>query len=393
MRKKILITASTFPRWEGDTEPRFILDYAKSIQKYYDVTILVPADPNAAESEELEGIQIKRYHYFPIHKFETLCYPGAIVPRIKEKKVRALLVPFLMISLWFNLIKLRSQFDLVHVHWMIPQGIVQSGVGKIPYILTGHGGDITSLNMFPIKQMKVRAMKKASHITVVSEKLKEYIMSVYPNEKTTVKSMGCDTSAFSSQNRVENFFNQGDKKVVLFVGRLAEVKGVEYLIDAVGKLDDVKLVIVGKGDLEDKLKQRAVPLGDKVEFIGAKTHAELSTIVPSADVFVAPSVTASDGGKEGFGLVIIEAMASGVPVVASNSGGIPFTVKNEMNGLLTEERDVDGIAAAIRRVLDDQELRDKLVNNGSETAQKYDYSEVALVYKNIIDNVLNGEGK
>ena len=89
MKKKLLVTASTFPRWEGDTEPRFVLDLCKALKIYFDVTVLVPACPDAKKEEFLEGIKVIRYHYFPIHKWETLCYPGAIVPRIKEKKLRA----------------------------------------------------------------------------------------------------------------------------------------------------------------------------------------------------------------------------------------------------------------------------------------------------------------
>lgn len=388
MKKKILITSSTLPRWDRDTEPRFILDYAKSIQKYYDVTILAPAAVGAKDKEVIEGVEIVRYHYFPIHKWETLCYPGAIVPRIREKKVRILLVPFLLLSLWFRLLKINKNYDLVHAHWMIPQGMVQSVFHKTPYILTGHGGDITSLNFGFMKSIKKSAIKHARHVTVVSDKLKEIVNGICPNDKTTVLPMGCDTSVFKAANRVDNFFGQGDKKVVLFVGRLAEVKGVEYLIKAVDKLDNVMLAIAGTGDLEGELKELAKPMGDKVVFMGAKTHSELSAIIPSSDVLVMPSVTASDGGKEGFGLVIIEAMASGVPVIASNSGGIPNTVKNEYNGLLTEERDIQGIADAITRVISDDDLRATLVANGLVTSRQHDYSEVALGYKKIIDSVL-----
>lgn len=96
VKPKLLVTASTFPRWEGDTEPRFILDLSKALLEYFDVTVLAPAYPGAKTKEVLEGVKVIRYHYFPIHKWETLCYPGAIVPRIKEKKIRALLVPFLL---------------------------------------------------------------------------------------------------------------------------------------------------------------------------------------------------------------------------------------------------------------------------------------------------------
>ena len=125
-KKKLLITGSTFPRWKGDTEPRFIFDYADAMAEYYDVTVLVPAAPGAKDRERMSNVNVIRYHYFPIHKWETLCYPGAIVPRIKEKKIRLFLVPFLFLSLYCHLKKILPKYDIVHAHWLIPQGIVQS---------------------------------------------------------------------------------------------------------------------------------------------------------------------------------------------------------------------------------------------------------------------------
>ena len=144
-KKRLLVTASTFPRWEGDTEPRFILDLSKAMQKYFDVTVLVPSAPGTKRKEKIEGVRVIRYHYFPIHRWETLCYPGAIVPRIKEKKIRVLLVPFLFIGLWWKLFRILPQYDVVHAHWLIPQGIVQAFFKK-QFIVTGHGGDVMSLN-------------------------------------------------------------------------------------------------------------------------------------------------------------------------------------------------------------------------------------------------------
>ena len=218
-KKKLLVTASTFPRWEGDTEPRFVLDLSSHMTDEFDVTVLVPASPGAKDTEVMDGVKVIRYHYFPIHKWETLCYPGAIVPRIKEKKVRILLVPFLFISLYFKLWRILPEYDIVHAHWLIPQGIVQSFFKK-PYIVTGHGGDVTSLNKGIIKKLKVRCLKKASHVTVVSNYLKERVeeLASHEIEEPSVISMGVDTSKFGKQYRVENYFNQGDKKVVLFVG-------------------------------------------------------------------------------------------------------------------------------------------------------------------------------
>ena len=364
-KKRILVTASTFPRWKGDTEPRFILDLSESLSEYYDITVLVPAAPGALDRERMGNVEVIRYHYFPIHKWETLCYPGAIVPRIKEKKIRILLVPFLFLSLYWQLLKRIKDYDLVHAHWLIPQGIVQSFFKK-KYIVTGHGGDVTSLNVSVLKKLKERCLKKAGYVTVVSGFLKDEVEAICKVKQMAVEPMGCNTAEFSLNYRKENYFGQNGKKVVLFVGRLAEKKGVSYLIEAMKQIDAL-LVVVGKGTLEQELKKQAEPLGEKVVFLGPKTHEELKTIYASADVFAAPSVTAKDGDKEGFGLVMLEAMASGLPVAAFDSGGISELIRHGENGLLCPERDVDKLAENINRLLKYEKLTYDLIKNGRKT--------------------------
>lgn len=383
MKKRLLITGSTFPRYAGDTEPRFVLDLAKNMKEYAEVTVLVPAAPGAADREELEGVQVVRYHYFPIHSLETLCYPGAIVPRIREKKVRGLLVPWLFVSLYVHLFKMRREYDIVQANWLIPQGIVQSFIKK-PYVVTGHGGDVTSLNKGILKVLKKRCLKNAAGVTAVSQPLMDVLNGIYENPKQAVISMGCDTAMFGQEHRVENYFGQGDKKVVLFVGRLAEKKGVSYAIEAMRQVNNAMLVIAGDGPLKSKLQRQAERVqkesGSTILFLGAKTHEELKDIYASADLFVMPSITAKDGDKEGFGLVILEAFASGLPIVASRSGGITDIVKDGVNGYLAEEKDVSGLADRINIVLQDKNIYNKMQTEAKKTAQRYDYCEIAKRY-------------
>jgi Glycosyltransferase len=383
-RKKLLVTASTFPRWIGDTEPRFVLDLSIELNKYFDVTVLAPATNGAKDEEMIEGIKVIRYHYFPIHKWETLCYPGAIIPRIREKKIRALLVPFLFLGLAWKLRKILSQYDLVHAHWLLPQGIVQSFFKK-PYIVTGHGGDVTSLNKGFVRKLKIRTLRNAKGITVVSEALKSEVLKLYNKKEIHVVSMGCRVNEFSKGYYQENYFQQDGKKIVLFVGRLAEKKGIKYLIEAMKDID-AKLVIVGMGPLEKQLKQQVkqLVLMDKVMFLGAKTHQELKVIYASADLFIAPSVTAKDGDKEGFGLVILEAMTSGLPIVASDSGGIVDLITDGEDGFLVTEKDVEMLEEKIKYLLKNDHLRTTMKRNAEKKAKLFSYEKIAEKYKNII---------
>ena len=383
MKKRLLITGSTFPRYKGDTEPRFILDLARYLNEYAEVTVLVPAAPGAADRELLDGVSVIRYHYFPIHSLETLCYPGAIVPRIREKRVRALLVPWLFIALYRNLRKMRDDYDIVQANWLIPQGIVQSFIKK-PYIVTGHGGDVTSLNKGLLKKLKKKCLKNAYGVTAVSEPLMQVLNEIHENPKQAVIPMGCDTKIFGREFRKENYFNQNSRKVILFVGRLAEKKGVCYAIEAMRYVDNAMLVIAGDGPLRNELTAQADELyketGKEIVFIGAKTHEQLKEIYASADIFVMPSVTAKDGDKEGFGLVMLEAFASGLPIVASRSGGIVDLVKDGVNGYLVPEKNSKGLADRINLLIKDDCVYDNLQTEAYRTAKQYDYSIIAKKY-------------
>lgn len=381
-KKKLLITASTFPRWIGDSEPRFVFDLAVHMTDKFDITILVPMAKGAKEKEEINGIRIIRYHYFPVHKWEELCYPGAIVPRIKEKKRRVLLVPFLFIALFYNVLCLLPEYDIVHAHWLIPQGIIQS-LFKKPFVVTGHGGDVTSLNHGLIRLLKKRCIRKAKTVTVVSEALKREVLLIEQRSEVKVISMGCNTEKFGEKNHIDNYFKQDNKKVVLFVGRLAEKKGVKYLIEAVRNLD-VKLVIVGEGPLESELKKQAKSQGNKVVFLGAKSHEQLITIYASADLFIAPSIVANDGDMEGFGLVMLEAMASGLPVIASDSGGISDVIKDGFNGILFEEKNVKQLESKINELLKNDILYKELHIHAQEVAAQFDYKIIAQKYEKIL---------
>lgn len=253
-------------------------------------------------------------------------------------------------------------------------------------MLTGHGGDVLELNSGIFFALKRRALKKARRITVVSSRLKEKLETLYHIEDITIQSMGCDTSKFSPQKRVENYFNQNEKKVILFVGRFVKIKGIEYLIKAMDGIE-AKLIIVGKGPLEEALKEKAAPYGEKIMFMEAQNHNELSVIYSSSDIFVIPSITLPGGVTEGTPTVLIEAMASGIPVIGTRTGGIPEIIEDGINGYLVEERDVALISNRIIDLINDDAKRERLSKQAQLTAEKYDYKVIGRRYKELIDKM------
>ena len=153
---------------------------------------------------------------------------------------------------------------------------------------------------------------------------------------------------------------------LLFVGRLVERKGAVFAIRALAELTQrgrsARLVVVGEGPEREALIALATSLGvgDRVELTGALSPSEVRTHYATGGIFVMPAVTDWKGEQEGFGMVIVEAMAYGLPVVASRSGGIPDIIRDGENGLLVPERDVAALADAIQRVIDDGALAGRL---------------------------------
>lgn len=178
---------------------------------------------------------------------------------------------------------------------------------------------------------------------------------------------------------------------ILSVGRLVPRKGHTYLIEAVKKLVaegmDIKLVIVGFGPEKERLQKQAEGLDCEIR--SGISEEEVNAEYKKADLFVLPSITDAQGEKEGLGLVSLEAMSYKVPVIAFDNGGVGEVVINDLTGILLPEKDVDGLAAAIKRVLGDQLLREKLTRQAIDYSQKTFSTKVLIgqqsdIYKDIL---------
>jgi len=157
--------------------------------------------------------------------------------------------------------------------------------------------------------------------------------------------------------------------VLLYVGRLERLKGLHFLLPAVASLVDqghpVKLRVVGGGSQRDKLKELAEELGivNKVSFLGyIAQSAQLQKVCQEADIFVLPSL------DEGLPRVLFEAMSQGVPVVATRVGGIPGAVKDNVEAVLVEPRSSEALVQGIKRVIEDSDLRARLIDRGRHRA-------------------------
>jgi glycogen(starch) synthase len=293
-------------------------------------------------------------------------------------------------------------FDLIHIHdWLVaPSGIGFKHFLDKPLVCTMHSTEhgrssLHGPDSYMIDGMEWWSCYEASRIIVTSNSMRGEVCGHFNVswEKVDVIPNAIDAEKYSGDvDRwgVRRRFGVGDnEKMVLYVGRLVPQKGIEYLIRAVPRVawrfPDSKFVIVGEGWMRGHLQWLADQSGQqwRINFTGFISDEDLIALTKSADVMVVPSV------YEPFGIVALEGMAAGVPVVASQVGGLAEVVEHEKTGVWVYPRSVESIAWGVERVLSDSGFRDWLVKNGHEAIRdRFSWDAVARqtvdVYKKVM---------
>ncbi len=256
--------------------------------------------------------------------------------------------------------------SLIHAHFAVDgaAALRMRSILEIPLIVSLHGYDIATEDSVFAKTMAGRRylaqrptlFTQASRFLCISQAVREKAMTRgFPDEKLIVHYTGIDCDLFTRKPEAAGV---REPQTILFVGRLVEVKGCAYVIQAFAELvktqKDARLVVIGDGPLRRELEQLAAKLHVDVLFLGAQPSAVVREWLARSRVFCVPSVTTAKGEREGFGLSLIEAQAMGTPVVSSWSGGIPEAVKHGETGLLAPERDYLMLAAHLERFLSDE---------------------------------------
>jgi glycosyltransferase involved in cell wall biosynthesis len=259
--------------------------------------------------------------------------------------------------------------DVEHVHchfatYPALAGFVIHRLTAIPYSFTAHAHDIQV-----DRAMLERKVAEAAFVVAISEESRETILEACgPAAARRIRVIHCgvDTAAF----RPADTAVPGRPFTVLAVGRLIPVKGHVNLVLACARLAAAGIPfrcrIVGEGTLRDLIRQRIVAhgLSGSVELLGARTSDEVRTLLATGDALVLPSVPTAEGRREGIPVVLMEAMSSGLPVVASRMAGIPELVEDHVSGLLVEPGDIGGLADALAVLAADPTLRDRLGRAG-----------------------------
>jgi glycosyltransferase involved in cell wall biosynthesis len=266
----------------------------------------------------------------------------------------------------------------VHAHFMGLAARTAFWIHKffpITFSFTAHANDIFAPRNFEIGLDKL--VDTARVVITVSDYAKKFLQERFPECADHVRRIynGLDLAEFGRTN-----FSSAPP-LILAVGRLIAKKGFADLIHACGSIAErgksFRCEIIGEGPLENELRGQIerLNLQNRVALSGAKPQLEVRRHLAAANVFVLPSVVDAEGGMDNLPTVIMEAMATGLPVVSTEIGGIPEMVVENETGFLLEPADAIGLATAIEKVIDDRALAERLGRAGYERAQELFSSE------------------
>jgi colanic acid/amylovoran biosynthesis glycosyltransferase len=275
--------------------------------------------------------------------------------------------------------QLRSvQPSLIHAHFALDgtAALPVRAALNIPLVVTLHGYDVSSsdesLCRSPEGKLYLRRRdelwEKATFFLCISDFIRRKALEKgFPREKLRCIYTGTDLGLFQFHSAPR------DPNMILFVGRLVEKKGCNYLLDALAEVRKVRpavrLVLIGAGPLEQALRRRAEAEKLPCEFLGMQSTQVVKEYMAGARVFCVPSITAANGDSEGLGMVFIEALAMGTPVASFDHGGIAEVVNHGKSGLLAPEGDHNTLAVNLLQLLSNDQLWKSLSDQGRRDVQ------------------------
>jgi colanic acid/amylovoran biosynthesis glycosyltransferase len=298
----------------------------------------------------------------------------------------------------------RQRPSVIHAHFGI-EGVSALPLAvrlKIPLVTTFHGFDATlrthamlgSPAWFRYPLLRRKLAREGDLFLCASSFIREKLLAMgFPESRTHTHYIGVDCQAIRLREDFE------ERPMILHVARLVEVKGTRYLLRAFAKLaqryDGVQLLIIGDGPLRRPLQALAASAGirDRVEFLGPLRHADVLSWMRKAAMLVLPGIRTATGREEGLGMVLLEAAATGLPVIGSRVGGIPECILEGRTGFLVPERDDAALAERMGELLEDTVKRRQMGTEGRALVERrFDIHRQTEALENLYDSLL-GEAR
>jgi glycosyltransferase involved in cell wall biosynthesis len=363
-----------------------------------EVTVLVPHAPGLPVEWSDAGLRVRSFRYAP-ERCELLGYGRSLASDERVRGGAGWVAPLYALSVRGAVRRelLRARYDLVHAHWLVPNAValVAAGLG-VPLAVGLHGSDVFLAEKLPFRWASRWALRGTRLLTGCSPELVDRVCALgFPRERARVIPYGVDIATFSPAPERRGIWRARlgippEAPVLLGVGRMVTKKGFQHLLEILPRLrarqPDLHIVLAGGGDRLEEFRAAArasEPSGPPtVHFPGAVLRDALPDLFRAADVFVLPAVHDASGNVDGLPNVILEAMASGLPVVASGISGIPLAVVEGETGTLVPEGDAPALALALERLLADRALCARMGQRGRERAvARLTWDAVAAEYR------------
>lgn len=410
---RVLMLTSSYPKFRGDTTAPFVESIATHIAaaqsasaQNVEVHVVLPEHRELKRGALEDGIYFHPYKYAPRPAWTLWGYAEALRGDVQLKRGVYALAPLAVASSFNTMMRLtgREKFDVVHAHWVLPNAPAAALVAQLrhlPLVVSMHGSDV-----FMAEKNRAfgatarRCFDRAAWITSCSDELMQRALVLGADErKTELIPYGADAKAFhvdpnrAAQVRAKFHLQPGDV-MILAVGRMVYKKGFEFLIGAMPQIlqqaPNARLVLVGYGDLAQELESRARALGlnGHVTFAGRVPREEIASYFGASDILSVPSVRDDAGNVDGLPNVVLEGMAAGKPIVASNIAGFPDVIEEGASGLLVPEKNSAAIAGAIVRLAQDTGLRERLGAHGrAQVHDTLNWQNVARKFIRVYDRV------
>jgi glycosyltransferase involved in cell wall biosynthesis len=367
---RILHIVTAFPRHEQDVITPWLVEMLKKLKAQEVEVEVFTSSYQGLGDQVLWGIPVHRFRYF-CSRWENLTHEEMAVDRMTRSPLYKLLPGFYLIGGILEVLKLcrKNKYDVIHVHWPMPHAVfgwAAKQACKAKLVTTFYGAELRWVkNSLPFMKWFLRwSIRISDRVAAISTFTANEVRSILDVPVEVIPY----TIGFPENANCKMQIAKSKIPEILTVGRMVERKGVRYLIEAMQHLPQARLEVVGGGPLLPELKEQAKDLGvaARVHFAGKVSEAELIEHYRRAAVYVQPGIMDSRGDTEMLGVVLLEAMHYGVPVVGSDLGGITDIIINEKTGLLVPQKDTLALARAIERILEDEKLRQRLVEGADE---------------------------
>jgi len=399
---RILHVVTAFPRFPDDVITPWLVELLRRLRATgHEVEVFTSAYRGGG-NREFEGLRIHRFRYFP-SPWEDLTHDEAVPERLRRGVRYRLALPCYLLGGVFAMWRLcrRRGFDVVHVHWPMPHalfGWVARAACGARLVTTFYGVELrwVKSGMPWLRGLLGRAARSSDRVVAISRytadeirELAEVPITVIPyTSGLGARGAGGAPEAIgpaAGPAAAAAPAHPPPAFTVLFVGRLVARKGIPTLIEAARRLAailPIRVRLIGDGPERAALEAQVVRAGltRVVEFCGRVSSEELVRAYQQAGALVLPAVVDARGDTEGLGVVLLEAMSYGIPVVASDIGGITDIVTHERTGLLVPPGDGAALAGAIERLARDAALRRRLADAGRRRFLD-DFSWPALVQR------------